>query len=266
MRRGSRFGFVGASVAFALSVFAADASATAVDMGPPDAPLPTPPGPGLDATWASLQDPSMFKLLDVAMTLLSAPGTVAMNGVGPIAFSNFLLPLGDSPTQSAMPFSPQGDPLGGGEYIVTSMKGFWAARAAGVYTIAAGSDDGYRVTMKGTRLLDYPHPQSFARAAKTISVPEPGLYAFEVDYFNGIQEGAFELWVTTGEVAITAPTQHVPAGFTLVPQADLYPVSASSGGTLDAGTPATDGGSGSDAGSSVDSGSNGVDAGHGSSD
>lgn len=189
----------------------------------PDAPIPAAPGSGLASEWASQDTPADFASLDLALPLLKLPGAVELDSLGPISLSNFIKPIGDFSTHAAMPFSATGTPSGGGQNIVARMHGEWAVRAPGIFTLAVGSDDGYRLLLQGATVLDYPMPQTFKRAAVSLEVTQAGLYDIELDYFNGVQEGAVEMSFALGAVGLVSPTAPVPNVFVLVPCPDLYP-------------------------------------------
>jgi MYXO-CTERM domain-containing protein len=67
-------------------------------------------------------------------------------------------------------------------------------------------------------------------------VNQAGLYPIQVEYFNGVEEGAIELSFAPGEVGVDAGAP-VPSAFALVPLGDLYPPSALD--AEDAGAPAS---------------------------
>ena len=235
------------------------ASAAPLALPSPIAPIPSTPGTGLWSRWATAPQGS-FNELDTALTFLSSPSAIRVDGVGPINLSNFLAPLGDFPQHGNMPFSPLGQPSAGGQFVVGSMQGWWAARSAGIYSLGLGCDDGFRVQIAGLDVLDHAPSQAFRRVRTVLNIATPGLYAIRVDYFNGVEEGAIELSIADGDVAIVSPTSALPQSFALVPREDLYPfdsvVAADAGADLanpwsDAAAPVGDGGSSGDPGEAL---------------
>jgi hypothetical protein len=223
MNRFERVALGAASGAMILAI-AGNAMAT-ITLPPPLSPLPTSNGTGLSSQWQNGAVASDYEELDRALTFIT-PSSFDLEGVGPVSFSNNLAVLGDFATHATMPYSLQGTPTADGWYLVTRMTGAWAARAAGAYTFAIAADDGYRVTLGGTVILNHPPAQSFRRAATSFVVTEPGLYPIVVEYFNEVEEGAVELSFTPGEVMLDGPNVPVPSSFALVPLSDLYPPGA----------------------------------------
>ncbi len=213
------------TAAIALTIATSSNAFAMITLPPPSSPLPTSDGSGLSSQWQNGTVAADYEELDRALTFIT-PSSFDLEGVGPVSFSNNLAPLGDFATHATMPYSPQGTPTANGWYLVTRMTGAWAARAAGTYTFAIASDDGYRVTLGGTVILNHPPAQSFRRAASSFIVTEAGLYPIVVEYFNEVEEGAVELSFTPGEVTLASPNVPVPSSFELVPLSDLYPPSA----------------------------------------
>jgi hypothetical protein len=229
------------SVGLALSIVAAAAPGRAAQsLGAAAGPVPPYAGTGLAVRWNQQLNPAAFMTLDGALGLVDQPGFVDLAGVGPLVFTNGLKAIGDFQSQQVlMPFSPGSSPAGNGQYIVARMVGAWAARSAGTYTVAAGFDDGARVIIGGLTVVSFAAPTSFQRQAGSVIAAAPGLYPIVIEYYNTIQEGAVEVSIAPGEVTLASAQQALPAAFQLVPQSDLYPLSAigDAGSGTDGGAP-----------------------------
>jgi hypothetical protein len=224
----------------AILSIAGSAKAAPVVLRAPSSPVPPSVGTGISSRWVNGSDPANYEELDRALSYLT-PESFLLEGVGPVSLSNDLAPIGDFATHAPMPYSTEGTPADTGWYLATRMTGAWAARKTGTYTFAIGADDGFRVTLAGTVLLEHAASQPFRRQAASFVVNEVGLYPIMVEYFNGVQEGAIELSVTSGEVPLLSETAPLSNVFQVVPVTDLYPPAALDG---------PDGGSGSRGGGS----------------
>ncbi len=107
---------------------------------------------------------------------------------------------------------------------VLRVRGLLAVRLAGTMTLAWGHDDGFSFALAGHTVSEFPGPTGSRVDRAVVRFSAPGLYPFQLDWFDGVG-GALLDWYS-------APGEHLEdpfsAGtFRLVPRDDLYPDEAS---------------------------------------
>lgn len=106
---------------------------------------------------------------------------------------------------------------------VLRLRGWFAVRAAGTYTFAWGHDDGMAFDVGPVAVFAY-HDGTAPRVdRRTLRFEAPGLYPFQLDWFDSIGGALIDWYVAPGE---RPDGDLAAAGFALVPTADLYPSGA----------------------------------------
>lgn len=108
--------------------------------------------------------------------------------------------------------------MGGG--AVMRVRGLYAAREAGTVTFAWGHDDGFTFHFGETPVFEYPGPTGSRVDRRVVQFERPGLYQFQLDWYDGVGGALIDWYVARGEQRGETLD---PSVFALVSQRDLYP-------------------------------------------
>jgi MYXO-CTERM domain-containing protein len=111
---------------------------------------------------------------------------------------------------------------------VLRLRGYFAVRAAGAVTFAWGHDDGMAFDVGNVAVFAYADSTAPRVDRRVVRFAAPGLYPFQLDWFDGGGNALIDWYVADGEhPADEAPDAGLAAaGFRLVPAGDLYPSGA----------------------------------------
>ncbi len=99
-------------------------------------------------------------------------------------------------------------------------------RSAGTLTFAWGHDDGFAFEVGDVVAFEFPGPTGSRVDRQALRFEAPGLYPFQLDWFDGIEGAVIDWYVATGDQRATAFTSDAGTVFRLVPTEDLYPTDA----------------------------------------
>lgn len=106
---------------------------------------------------------------------------------------------------------------------VLRVRGWFAVRAAGTYTFAWGHDDGMAFDVGNVAVFAYADGTAPRVDRRALRFAAPGLYPFQLDWFDSIGGALIDWYVADGE----HPEGDLAAdAFRLFPTADLYPSGA----------------------------------------
>nr|MBP6833795.1 PAS domain-containing protein [Deltaproteobacteria bacterium] len=150
-----------------------------------------------------------------------------VDSLGRSAPTTMCLPFQDPLSEQSQPCRPlPGLPSGrystnGG--AVLRLRGWFAVRSAGTYTFAWGHDDGMAFDVGPVPVFAY-HDGTAPRVdRRVLRFEAPGLYPFQLDWFDSIGGALIDWYVAEGE----HPEGQLAAdGFRLFPTSDLYPSGA----------------------------------------
>jgi len=103
---------------------------------------------------------------------------------------------------------------------VLRVRGLLAVREAGTVTLAWGHDDGFSFDLAGQTVSEFPGPTGSRIDRAVVRFAAPGLYPFQLDWFDGIGGALLDWYRAPGEHrddTFSADT------FRLVAREDLYP-------------------------------------------
>lgn len=103
------------------------------------------------------------------------------------------------------------------------LRGRLALRAAGVYTLAWGHDDGMGFSLGGVPVFEFTGPTAPRVDRRAIRVAAPGLYDVQLEWFDGGGGALIDWYIAPGDR--TDPDGGLDP-FALVPPGDLYPSGA----------------------------------------
>lgn len=122
----------------------------------------------------------------------------------------------------ALPGLPRGRYSTNGGAVLR-LRGWFAVRAPGTYTFAWGHDDGMAFDVGPVAVFAYADGTAPRVDRRALRFAAPGLYPFQLDWFDSIGGALIDWYVTEGE---HPDGDLAAAGFRLFPTADLYPSGA----------------------------------------
>ncbi len=150
-----------------------------------------------------------------------------VDSLGRSAPTTMCLPFQDPLAEQMHPCRPLAG-LPPGRYsthggAVLRLRGWFAVRAAGTYTFAWGHDDGMAFDVGPVPVFAFADGTAPRVDRRVLRFAAPGLYPFQLDWFDSIGGALIDWYVAGGE----HPDGDLAAtGFRLFPTADLYPSGA----------------------------------------
>ncbi len=220
----NRIAAIAGVAATALYAWTANATPVAID---PSASVGLPGNPGTGVCAMARHTTKYVLDLTDADGLLDGPVTAA---TGSTTFDLEKVDLTNGTAASAgdftfdypMPFSPSGAPPGLGDRIAIRIDGLLRITDAGLTTFAIRSDDGFRLRIGDQIVLVHSTLLNHKVLSAQVSFADPGLYPFEIVYFENLIDAVLEWSSAPGAHPEVDGTDSLPdSSFALVPTDQL---------------------------------------------
>lgn len=221
-----------AALASAAVPFSAPALAQDAELVIPGEAAYAPPGDPGDGACAIARWAAPGKYLgglDDAMELLSGPVDETRGEhrfrLREVDYTNGTIwSHGDFDVDLSMPFSAEGEPGGDGQLIAMRSIGLIRVEEAGPRTFAIRSDDGFRLRIAGSTVLEHTGLQVPRAATRVVTFEEPGRYEFELLYFENLHDAILEWSSAPGALEEVYESSTLPEGdFALIDATWLTP-------------------------------------------